>query len=176
MTGFLGTLWSSIKQVKAPYVFDGEHGIALHAIQGNRASSYSEGEVSWVFSSCRGNLGYIPKLRRGWHFKTPLSSATLGFLSSHEGHLKNLFEAWQHNRDTSQCEAGDPGSLSSWHRDIGIPINFQEESGIITFEALNSACLSRCQWDVSPLVEMRRDLGLSLGSAQGIKTSLHLVR
>ena len=29
-------------------------------------------------------------------------------------------------------EAGDQGSLSSWHSDIGIPIHFQEESGIIT--------------------------------------------
>ena len=33
-------------QVKAPYVFDGEHRIALHAMQGNRASSHGEGEVS----------------------------------------------------------------------------------------------------------------------------------
>ena len=28
---------------------------------------------------------------------------------------------------------GDRGSLSSWHSDIGIPINFQGESGIVTF-------------------------------------------
>ena len=152
---FLGTLWSSIKQVKAPYVFDGEHGSALHAMQGNRASSRGKGEISWFFSSCGGNLGYILELRRGWHFKAPLSSATSGFLSSHGGHLKNLFEVRQCKRDTSGYEAGDPVSPSSCPRDIGIPISFQEESGIITFEALNSACLSRCQWDVSPLVKMR---------------------
>ena len=29
-------------------------------------------------------------------------------------------------------EAGDQGSLSSWHSDIGISIYFQEESGIVT--------------------------------------------
>ena len=40
--------------------------------------------------------------------------------------------AWQRNRDASPGEVGDPGSLSSCHRDIGIPINFQEESGIVT--------------------------------------------
>ena len=50
-----------------------------------------------------------------------------------EVHLRNLFEAWQANRDASQGEAGDPGSLSRCHSDIGIPINFQEESGIVTF-------------------------------------------
>ena len=44
------------------------------------------------------------------------------------------------------------------------------------FEALNSACLSRCQGNVWPPVVMRLGLGLSLGSAQGIQTSLHLVR
>ena len=38
VTVFFGTLFSSIKKIKVPYVFDGEHGIAQHAMQGNRAS------------------------------------------------------------------------------------------------------------------------------------------
>ena len=62
---FWGTLFSSVKQIKAPYLFDWEQGIALHSMQGNRASSLSEGEVSWFFSSCGGNLGYILELRQG---------------------------------------------------------------------------------------------------------------
>ena len=33
-------------------MFDWENAIALHAMQGNRASSRGEGEVSWIFSSC----------------------------------------------------------------------------------------------------------------------------
>ena len=49
VTVFLGTLWSSMKQIKTPYVFDWEHGIALHPMQGNRASSLHNGEVSWFF-------------------------------------------------------------------------------------------------------------------------------
>ena len=60
-----GTLCSSVKQIKAPYLFDWEQGIALHAMQGNRASSLSEEEVSWFFSSCGGNLGYILELGQG---------------------------------------------------------------------------------------------------------------
>ena len=32
---FLGSLWCSIKKIEAPYVFDWENGIALHAMQGN---------------------------------------------------------------------------------------------------------------------------------------------
>ena len=58
----LRTLWSSIKQIKAPYVFDWEHGIAVHTMQRNRASSGGQGEVSCFFSSCGGNLGYIIEL------------------------------------------------------------------------------------------------------------------
>ena len=42
VTVFLGTLWSSIKEVKALYLFNGEHGLAMHAMQGNRASSCGE--------------------------------------------------------------------------------------------------------------------------------------
>ena len=59
---FLGTPCFSIKEVKAPFVFDVGHGIALHAMQGNRASSRGEGEVSLFFSCCGGNLGYILEL------------------------------------------------------------------------------------------------------------------
>ena len=46
-------------------MFDWEHGIALHAMQGYRASSRGEGEVLWVFSSCGKNLGYMLEFRRG---------------------------------------------------------------------------------------------------------------
>ena len=44
MTVFLGTLFSSIKQIKVSYVFDGEKRSALHAMQGNRASYRGEGK------------------------------------------------------------------------------------------------------------------------------------
>ena len=62
---FSGTLCSSIKQIKAPYLFDWEQGIALHAMQGNRASSVSERQVSWFFSSFGANMGYVLELWRG---------------------------------------------------------------------------------------------------------------
>ena len=132
MTVFLGTLCSAIKEVKAPFVFYVENGIDLHTMQGNRASSHGVGEVSWFFLSCGGNLGYILEVHRGWPFKTCVCSVMSGLLSSCEGDLRILLEAWQGNRDASRCEAGDPVSLSSCHRVIGIPINFQEESGIVS--------------------------------------------
>ena len=46
VTVFLGTVWCSIKKIEAPYMFDGEYGIVLHAMQGNQASFPSEGDVS----------------------------------------------------------------------------------------------------------------------------------
>ena len=59
--------------------------------------------------------------------------ATSGLLSSYKGHLRNLLQGWQGNTDASRGKVGNPVSLSSCHSDIGIPINFQEESGIVTF-------------------------------------------
>ena len=82
-------------------MFYGEHGIALHGMQGNQASSCCGWEVSWFFSSCGGNLGYILELQRGSPFKTRVCSVTSGLLSSYEGHHINLLEAWQFNRDAS---------------------------------------------------------------------------
>ena len=45
VTVFLGTLWCSIKKIEAPYVYDWEYGIALHAMKGNRASFPSEVDI-----------------------------------------------------------------------------------------------------------------------------------
>ena len=150
---FLWTLWSSIKEIKAPFVFDGEHGIALHALQGKRSSSRGEGEASLFFYCCGGNHGYIHELWQGCPFKTRVCSATSGLLSVREGHLGILLEASQTNRETCDCEARDPVSLSSYHHDTGIPINFQVVSDIVAFCStelcvplkLSKACETSCR-------------------------------
>ena len=56
----------------------------------------------------------------------------LGLLSIYDGHLRNRNWGWQDNTDASGGEAGDLVSDSRWHTDIGIPIHFQEETGIVT--------------------------------------------
>ena len=71
-------------------MFNWEYVIALNKMQGNKASSPSEVYVSWDFSSCSRNLGYILELQRGWAFETPLCSAKSGILFSYDGHLRNL--------------------------------------------------------------------------------------
>ena len=86
-------------------MFDGEHPIALHAMQGDVASSHREGKVSCFFSSCGGNLCYILELRRVWPLLIRVCSAPSGLLSSYEGQLRKLLKAWQGNTDASRGEA-----------------------------------------------------------------------
>ena len=74
-------------------MFNWEYDIALHEMQGNQASSSSEGYVSWDFSSSGRNVGYILELQREWPFETPLCSAKSGLLSSYDGHVRNLNSA-----------------------------------------------------------------------------------
>ena len=38
--------------------------------------------------------------------------------------------------DASGSSEVDQAFFSSWHSDIGIPINFQEESGIVTLRSI----------------------------------------
>ena len=133
VTVFLVILFSSIREIEVPYFFDWEHGTPQHKIQVNRASSCGEWEVSWVFSSCGRHLVYILELRRGWTFEIRVCSAKLGLLSSYGGHLGKLNYAWQVNTDASGCESGGQASLISLDSYIGIPINFHEGSGIVTF-------------------------------------------
>ena len=69
-------------------MFDWENAIALDTMQGNRASSRGERIVSWAFSSCGRNLGYIRELRRGCPFETRVCSVKSGHLSRYQGQLR----------------------------------------------------------------------------------------
>ena len=133
VTVFLGNRFSSIREIVVPYVFDWKYGTPQHELHGNRTSSCGEGEVSWVFSRCGRHLMYILELRRGWPFETWVCSAKSGLLSSYDGHLRKLKSASQENTDASGSEPEGQMSLISWHSYIAIPINFHEESGIVTF-------------------------------------------
>ena len=87
---FFGILFSSVTDVEVHYVFDWEHGTPQHEMQGIRASSLGEREVSCVFSSCGMNLGYILELQRGCPFETEVCSVKSGHLSRYEGQLRNV--------------------------------------------------------------------------------------
>ncbi|CAI9173475.1 unnamed protein product [Rangifer tarandus platyrhynchus] len=74
--------------------------------------------------------GHLRNFFEAWQGKTDASRANSGLLFSYEGHLRILFDVRQGKTDTSRGEGGGPGSLSSSRRDIGIPINVQQELGI----------------------------------------------
>ena len=50
---------------------------------------------------------------------------------------------------------GDQATLSSFHRDIGIPINFQEESGLCNFGNIKLRGPLEVSSDVRSPVQMR---------------------
>ena len=50
-------------------MFDWENAIDLDTMQGNRASSRREGNVSWVFSSCAGIWGIFSSYSGDGHSK-----------------------------------------------------------------------------------------------------------
>ena len=50
---------------------------------------------------------------------------------------------------------GDQAYLSSFQRDISIPINYQEESGLGTFWSIELRGPLEVSWDVRPPVQMR---------------------
>ena len=135
-------------------------------MQGNRASSQGYGEVSWFFSSCGRNLGYILELRRGWPSKLVFVQRPKDFclvtwdtsgISTRIGRARRtLLEVRRETEGPFLVETVILGFLSI----------FKKSQVSSPFEALNSTCLSRCQRDVSPPVQMRwgpRTLGLHRG-------------
>ena len=57
--------------------------------------------------------------------------------------------------DASGSEAGDRGSLSIWHSDMGLLSIFKKSQASSPYEPFNSVCLSMLQRDVRPPVQMR---------------------
>ena len=64
MTVVLGTLLKSMKQIKAPFVFDWEDGVALQAMQGTRALSFVTGR-SHVFTRNGAEPGVHCRVMKG---------------------------------------------------------------------------------------------------------------
>ena len=71
---------------------------------------------------------------------------------------------------------GDRSPLSSFHRDTGMTIYFQEESVLGPFRNTELREPLEVSSDVKSPVQMRWDIGFSLGTAQNIQTSLCIVR
>ena len=130
VTVLLGTLWSSIKQIDAPYVFDWENAIALETMQGNRASCRRKGNVSCVFSSCGRNLVYILELQWGCPFETLVCSLKSGTcLVWGTTQECKLGMAGKYRRFWKL--SGSSGLFFFWHSDIGIPNYIKKLSGIV---------------------------------------------
>ena len=86
-----------------------------------------------VFLKLRQEPGEYSRVTVGMAIRNWSLFSDVRTLSSYDGHLRNLNWAWQDNTDASGCVAGDRVSVSRWNSDIGIPIHFQEESGIVIF-------------------------------------------
>ena len=126
-------------------MFDWEHGIPLHPMHGNRASSHGEREVSWVFSSCGRNLGYILELRRGWPLETGVCSATSGLLSSYDGKLRNLTRLARKIEMLLELRRETKHPFPVGTVTLGFLSSFKTSQALSPFEALNSAGQLRCQ-------------------------------
>ena len=60
-------------------MFDWEHDIALHPMQGIRSLTPAERDDSWDFSSCSRNLGFILELQVDGHSKLHLVQRSQNF-------------------------------------------------------------------------------------------------
>ena len=83
---------------------------------------------------------------------------------------------WEENMDASGGQAGGQAFLIIWIIYIGIPINFHEESGIVSFLRIELRATLHVSKGCEPSVQKGVELWLSLGPPQGIRSSLHLVR
>ena len=111
---------------------------------------------TWCIFSSYGGDGHL-KL---WFFQRS------GLLSSYDGHRGKLNYAWQESTDASGGDPGGHASLISWQSYIGIPINFHEESCIVTFWSIELRVPLEVSTDMRTLSRWGRHLGLSLDSPQ----------
>ena len=152
---FLVILFSSIREIEVLYVYDWDHRTPQDEMQGNRASSCGDWEVSWFFSSCVRHLVYILELRQGWPFETRVCSAKSGLLCSYDGHLGKLNYAWQENTDVSVSEPGGQRPLLVRTVILVFLSIFTKSQASSPFEAMSSTHLSMCQKNLWPSVQKK---------------------
>ena len=126
-------------------MFDWEYGIALHAMQGNRASSPSEGDASWDFSSVAGTCGIFSSYSGDGHSKVHfvhrnqdsclVTTDTSGISARLGRIIQTLLEVrWEIKR---------PFLVST--EILGFLSILKKSQASSPFEALTSMSLSRCQ-------------------------------
>ena len=155
VTVFLGILFSSIRKSRFLTSLIGNTELLSTKCRGIRPNLAARGK-SHEFSRVAAGTWNIFSSRRGWPFETWVCSAKSGHRSSYDGHLGKLNYAWQENTDPSGGEPVGHAFLISWHSYIGIPINFHEVSGIVTFWStelstpleVSNGCEGLCPEDV----------------------------
>ena len=78
--------------------------------------------------------------------------------------------------DPSGVQVGGQAFLIIWYSYVGIPINFHEESGIVTFLHIELSGTLDVSKGWEPSIQRGVELWLFLVSPQWIRSSLHLVR
>ena len=137
-------------------MFDGEHGIALHAMQRNRASSHGRrkyhhfsrvGAVTWsVYSNYGGDDPSKLVLVQQCQDSCLVMRDTSGISSRLVRAIRTRLELTRETKGPFLVATVILGFLST----------FNKSQALSPFEALNSGCLSRCQRDVRPPVQKRR--------------------
>ena len=135
------------------------------------------GNVELLLIQCR---GIRPHLVPRWKFHgfSHVAAGTWCTFSSFGGNDPSKLVFVQRRQDSCVVTRDTRGISTRLGRVIRMFLEPRQETSQASssFEALNSACLSSCQRDVRPPVQIRRGPRAFLGSLQGIQTSLHLVR
>ena len=135
-------------------MFDAEHEIAPHTMQGNWATSQGEEEVSWFSRAAAGTWG--------------ICSSYGGDGPSKLEFVQRLQDSCLVTRDTSGISSrldGAIGTLLKVRREtqdpfpfatviLGFLSIFKKSQALLPFEVLNSACLSKCQREERPPIRM----------------------
>ena len=89
MTVLLGTLWNSIKQIEAPYVFDWENAIALDKCKGI-GPHLAGRETLMGFHELRQEPGLYSRVTVGMSIRNSSLFIDVRNLSRYEGQLRNV--------------------------------------------------------------------------------------
>ena len=107
------------------------------------------------FLDLRQAPGVYSRVQWGWPFETWVCSPKSGLLSSYDGHLGKLNCAWQEIQTLLEVSREAQRPLLVGAVILVFLSIFTKSQASSTFEALNSAQLSKSQMDVRPSVQKR---------------------
>ena len=126
--------------------------------QGSQATSLVSAGNSWFLSSTNGNLNVPLELQQGSQSSSQVEAGNLDFLLSVNRGVKPPLELGGYTLSSCRVATGESSLLSSCRWELGVHLELQWETGLLSICSRGLRALIKVQQEFSVPLEMQHEI------------------